>query len=139
MTRFTESDKEMSSRLGLWRVLVPVVIGLCVVVWLFYREFDPEVWHTVHFTNRVIWGIALAWVFMLGRDFGYSWRFRVLTDKELRWGPAVRVCMMCEFTSAITPSTVGGSSLGMIFLHREGVNLGRATTLTMTTLFLDEL
>lgn len=139
MTRFTESDKEMSSRLGLWRVLVPVAIGLCVVVWLFYREFDPEVWHTVHFTNRVIWGIALAWVFMLGSDFGYSWRFRVLTDKELRWGPAVRVCMMCEFTSAITPSTVGGSSLGMIFLHREGVNLGRATTLTMTTLFLDEL
>ncbi len=57
MTRFTESDKEMSSRLGLWRVLVPVAIGLCVVVWLFYREFDPEVWHTVHFTNRVIWGI----------------------------------------------------------------------------------
>ena len=47
--------------------------------------------------------------------------------------------MLCEFTSTITPTSVGGGALSMIFLNREGINWGRATTITMITLFLDEL
>nr|MDE6418408.1 flippase-like domain-containing protein [Duncaniella sp.] len=93
----------------------------------------------IHWDARVILCILLAWVFMIGRDFGLSWRFRTLTDRQLRWGQAIKVNMLCEFTSCVTPSAVGGSALGMVFLHREGIELGRATTLMMTTLFLDEL
>lgn len=131
----------MKSSAGYWsyKIILPVVIGLGVVAWLFHKEFKPEVWHQIHFDTHVILCIALAWVFMLGRDFGLSWRFRALTDHQLRWGQAIRVNFLCEFTSCVTPSAVGGSSLGMIFLHSEGVELGRATTLMITTLFLDEL
>ena len=39
----------------------------------------------------------------------------------------------------ITPSAVGGSALAVFYLNREGVSVGRATTLTLTTLLLDEL
>lgn len=128
-----------SSDFSRWRVILPVIIGLCVIAWLFHNEFSVEVWKSVHFDSRVIICIALAWLFMAGRDFGLTWRFRSLTDKDITWKQALRVNFMCEFTSAITPSAVGGSSLGMIFLHHEGINLGRATTLMLTTLFLDEL
>ncbi len=121
------------------KILVPVLIGLAVVAWLFHREFKPEVWHQIHFDTRVILCIGLAWVFMLGRDFGLSWRFRALTDRQLSWKQAIKVNFLCEFTSCVTPSAVGGSSLGMIFMHTEGIELGRATTLMITTLFLDEL
>lgn len=130
---------ESTTKISWWRVVAPIAIGLCVVAWLFHREFSIEVWRSVHFDTRVILCIALGWLFMGGRDFGLTWRFRTLTDKDITWGQALRVNFMCEFTSAITPSAVGGSSLGMIFLHHEGINLGRATTLMLTTLFLDEL
>lgn len=53
-----------------WRVAIPVVIGLCVVAWLFHKEFNPDVWSQVHFDRHVILCIALAWLFMGGRDFG---------------------------------------------------------------------
>lgn len=121
-----------------WRVVVPVAIGAIVVALLFHHEFKPEVWKSVHFDVRTILCIALAWLFMAGRDFGLTWRFRSLTDRQLSWKAALRVNFMCEFTSAITPSAVGGSSLGMVFMHREGIDLGRATTLMLTTLLLDE-
>jgi hypothetical protein len=123
----------------LWKVLIPVVIGLVVVVWLFHKEFNADVWSTIAFSPKVIFCIILAWICMGGRDFGLSWRFRSLTDNQITWWQACKVNFMCEFTSAVTPSAVGGSSLGMIFLHHEGIALGRATTLMMTTLFLDEL
>lgn len=123
----------------IWKIGLPVAIGLGVVVWLFHKEFNPEVWHSIHFDFHTIFAIILAWLFMLGRDFGLSWRFRALTDRQLSWKQAIKVDVLCEFTSCVTPSAVGGSALGMVYLNREGIEFGRATTLMMTTLFLDEL
>lgn len=122
-----------------WKIFLPVAIGLGVVAWLFHREFNIEVWRSIDFTPRVIACIALAWLFMIGRDFGLSWRFRTITDRDLSWAQAIKVNMLCEFTSCVTPSAVGGSALGMVYMNREGIELGRATTLMLTTLFLDEL
>lgn len=122
-----------------WKMILPVIIGVAVVVWLFARDFDVATWRSISFSPRVILCIALAWLFMIGRDFGLSWRFRELTDRQLSWSKSIKINMLCEFTSCITPSAVGGSAFGMIYLNREGIELGRATTLMMTTLFLDEL
>lgn len=126
-----------------WKVFVPVVIGLCVVCWMLYddaKEGNLEsVWHDLHFSLRTWICLALAFLFLFGRIFGLSWRFRALTDRQLTWRQAFKVDLLCEFTSCITPSAVGGSSLGMIFLNSQGIEFGRATTLMMTTLFLDEL
>lgn len=128
---------------SLWKVLIPIAIGLAVVALMFWhdarKENLAEVWHSIHFTPYTIGCIALAFVFMFGRDFGLSWRFRALTGHQLSWGRAFKVDFLCEFTSCVTPSAVGGSSLGMVFLNTQGIEFGRATTLMMTTLFLDEL
>lgn len=122
-----------------WKMLVPVAIGMAVVWWLFRREFDPSVWQGIRWDSRVLWCIALAWLFFAGRDFGMSLRFRILTDRFLSWTQAVKVCFLVEFTSCITPTSAGGSALGMLFLHSEGIEYGKGTSLMMTTLFLDNL
>lgn len=126
-----------------WKVMVPVLIGLAVVVFMFIhdakKENLAEVWASIHFDTRAVCCIILAFLFMLGRDFGMSWRFRALTDHKLPWRSAFEVDFLCEFTSCITPSAVGGSSMGGVFLNTKGIEFGRATTLMMTTLFLDEL
>ncbi len=126
-----------------WKVLLPVLIGVAVVVLMFWHDARSEnlrtVWESVHFDARAILCVCLGFVFMFGRDFGLSWRFRALTDKQLRWTQAFKVDFLCEFTSCVTPSAVGGSSLGMVFLNSQGIEFGRATTLMMTTLLLDEL
>ncbi|MDE7459060.1 MAG: flippase-like domain-containing protein, partial [Muribaculaceae bacterium] len=102
-------------------------------------EFNPEVFSGFEFSWRM--GVALfaAAIFVIGRDFGLSWRFHIIAGGDLSWARAVKVDLMCAFTSAITPSVVGGSALAVFYLNREGINVGRATTLTLTTLFLDEL
>lgn len=123
----------------LLRVAVPVVIGAVVFVWLFHDDFSAETWQAVKWTPLSILAIALAWMCMVGRDFGLTWRFKTLTAGDLSWINAARVDLMCEFTSAITPTAVGGSAMGMVYLNHEGISFGRAAILTMTTLFLDEL
>lgn len=128
-----------SSRDILLKVMLPVIIGAGVVVWLFCREFSVEQWKAIPWTFHTFTAIFIALVCVTGREWGMMWRFRALTDRSLTWRKALKVTMQCEFTSAITPTTAGGSALSMIFLQRQGVALGRATIITMIVLMLDEL
>lgn len=128
---------------SLWKVLLPVAIGLGVVILMFMHDARKEdfsdIWRHIHFDARVVACIVIGFLCMFGRDFGLTWRFRALTDRKLTWKQAWKVDMLCEFTNCITPSAVGGSSLGMVFLNSQGIEIGRATTLMLTTLFMDEL
>ena len=142
-TQTAPSSGNDSFSFSAWKVIIPVLIGVSVVVLMFIHDARKEnladVWRSIHFDARSILCIILAFLFMFGRDFGMSWRFRALTDRAIPWRSAFEVDFLCEFTSCITPSAVGGSSMGMVFLNTKGIEFGRATTLMMTTLFLDEL
>lgn len=128
-----------SMRSMMLKILLPVALGLGVVVWLFLREFDAGAWQAVSFGPATVTAVAVALACMCIREISLSWRFRILTDRALSWRAALRVTLLCEFTSAVTPTTAGGSAMSMLFLKHEGIDLGRSTTLMLTTLFLDEL
>lgn len=121
------------------RILLPVLIGGGMTFFLFKDEFSAGTFREFEWSGRMIAGFALAIVFLIGRDFGLAWRFHTIAKPVLSWSRAVRVDLMCAFTSAVTPSAMGGSAFAIFYLNREGVKLGKATTLTLTTLFLDEL
>lgn len=120
-------------------ILLPVLIGLAVIGYLFWKEFDPHIFTSVSFTAKTTVFVAIAVLFMLGRDAGLIWRYRKISGNELTWWQAIRVNILCEFTSAVTPSAVGGSSLIVVFLNKEGINAGRSTAMMFASLFLDEL
>lgn len=126
-------------RSTLLKAVVPAVIGLGVVAWLFIDDFDLSDWRAIPVNSRTLTALCLAVLFVIGRDLGLTWRFHTITDGGLSWARSLRVDVMCAFTSAITPSVVGGSALAVFYLNREGLSVGRATTLTLTTLLLDEL
>lgn len=121
------------------KITLPIIIGMGMFMWLFSEEFSLEVFKQITFDSRLVLALIIALVFVVGRDWGMCWRFVTLTDGILSWRRSFKVTMLCEFTSTITPTSVGGGALSMIFLNREGINWGRATTITMTTLLLDEL
>ena len=121
------------------RVIYPVIIGLGVVGYFFYKEFNPKAFDVITFTTRTYWLLLLAIVFMAARDIGYMMRIRILTHNDLNWKQAFRVIMLWEFSSAVMPSAVGGTTVAMIYINKEGINLGRSTAVVMATSFLDEL
>lgn len=119
--------------------MLPIAIGLGVVIWLFAREFDINAWRQIIWNRHTTFVLFVAILCVIGREFGLMWRYRALSDRRLSWSATFRVTLLQEFTSCITPTSAGGSALSMVFMHREGISLGRATTLTLTTLMLDEM
>ena len=128
------------------KVVLPAIIGLGVVSIIFYREFfgsgkefDTAVFGEIRFSLVSVFWMFVALLCMIGRDFGYMIRIRVLSDRQLSWRQAFRVIMLWEFTSAITPSSIGGTSIAMVYVHKEGVSVGRSSAIVMMTSLLDEL
>jgi len=130
---------KLVSRLKPGKIVLPILIGLGVVAWFIIREIDTDALGQLNFTWRALFWLFIAWCCMIGRDLGYIIRIRILSENDLTWRQAFRVIMLWEFTSAITPSTVGGTAVAVVFIHKEGITVGRSTSIVLATSFLDEL
>jgi uncharacterized protein (TIRG00374 family) len=134
-----ESHYKLVSRLKPGKIIIPIILGLAVVAWFISREINSDILSKLHFTWKSVFWLIIAWLCMIGRDLGYMIRIRVLSENNLKWIQAFRVIMLWEFTSAITPSTVGGTAVAVVFIHKEGISVGRSTSIVLATSFLDEL
>lgn len=126
-------------RVQWWKIAIPIVLGLGFVVWMIARDFNPAIFDRVRFTGRALLFVLLAFLFMVGRDLGYMIRIRLFSRGQLTWRQAFRVIMLWEFTSAVTPSAIGGTSVAVVFVHKEGIPVGRSAAIVMLTSFFDEL
>ncbi|MDR2292742.1 MAG: flippase-like domain-containing protein [Prevotellaceae bacterium] len=120
-------------------IYIPVILGTTVVIWLFLCEFDMSVFFNFDFTFASIFFIILAFLLILMRDFALMWRFRLLSGNMISWKQSFAVNILAEFTSAITPTAVGGSTMVAFFLTKEGIEAGRSATIMLVSLLLDEL
>jgi uncharacterized protein (TIRG00374 family) len=134
-----DTHKNIARQLHPRRIIIPVAIGLIVVIWFITRDVNVDVLKEIIFTWKSVFWLLAAFILVAIRTFFYMVRIRVLTNNDLTWRQSFRVIMLWEFSSAITPSTVGGTALAVVFLHKEGISTGRSTTVTLVTSFLDEL
>jgi len=139
VTNKVSSKKNPLRKLRSTRIIYPIILGMGVVVFMFIRKFDPGIFGSIHFGQRAAFWIFVAIGLMAVRDIGYMIRLKILSDKDLNWLQTFRIIMLWEFTSAITPSAIGGTSVAIIFVNKEGVKLGKASAIVMATSFLDEL
>lgn len=128
-----------SSSFSIWKILVPTFIGMGVIIYMFSREFNLDDLRQITITGHTVFWIFVAFCFMLGRDTGFVIRYRYLTEKQLSWKQCIKVTLLAEFGTAVTPSVVGGSSMAVLFLAKEKIPVGRSTAMVFVTLLLDEM
>ncbi len=121
------------------RIILPIMIGIGFSGFMLYREYTPGSFDAMQFSLSTLLWIGISFLFMVIRDFGYIYRLRLLSNNELSWRKTFTTIMLWEFTSAITPSAIGGTSVAVFFINKEGIKIGRSTAMVMVTSFLDEL
>jgi uncharacterized protein (TIRG00374 family) len=131
--------KKSTNPFKISQIFIPIILGISVIGWLFLSEFDVKSFKETDFNLTSLGFILVAILCMFGRDFGMIYRFRLMSNKNLSWRQAFNINVLNEFTSAVTPSAVGGSSLIILFLNKEGISIGRSTSIMISNLFLDEL
>ena len=134
-----DKDYDLMKKLRPGKIILPVLIGLAVVAWFMVKDVSLTTLKEIVFTWKSVFWLSVAFLFVGLKIFSYMARIRILTDNELSWIQAFRVIILWEFTSAVTPSTVGGTAFAVIFLHKEGISTGKSTSVILATSFLDEL
>jgi uncharacterized protein (TIRG00374 family) len=139
----SSSSQEIKESFSYKRLILPLAIGVVVTALLIYFKGGEK--GIVVSLQEIDWSLnTFIWIFIAIivhclRDVAYIWRFRILTDKKLSWRKCFDVIMMWETASAIAPSSAGGTGIAMFIINREGINLGRSTSILMLTLLLDKL
>ncbi|MBU0765824.1 MAG: flippase-like domain-containing protein [Bacteroidetes bacterium] len=121
------------------KIILPMIIGLGVVGYMIWDEYRPGTFDDLNFSAGVLVFLFVAVLMMITRDLGYMIRVRILAGREITWKKSFNIVMLWEFTSAITPSVIGGTSVAIYFVHKEGMNVGKSTAVVMATSFLDEM
>ncbi len=142
-------DKDQSFILKyfkLRKIIWPILIGLLGTFGLmFYQDMiagDGNTWNaisSISWTYRSFIWISIGFLLMVIRDLAYSWRLRILSNNKLSWLSSIEIVLLWEFTSAVSPSVVGGSAIAIFLLNKENIPIGRGTALIFMTIFLDEV
>ncbi len=136
-----KEQKELAKKINIRRIIWPLLIGFSAFgIILYFQLKGKEIpFDLLTITKKAAFWLFIAAIFMVLRDVGYVIRFKILSDNKVSWWQAIRVIFLWEFASAISPSAVGGTSVAVIFVHKEGISIGRSSAIVMATSFLDEL
>lgn len=134
-----DADRNLTRKISPYKIIYPILIGLIVVSYMLYKEFDINAFEQITFTWHSVFWLIVAIMCMGIRDLGYVIRIKILSRGHLNWTKSLRIILLWEFTSAVTPSAIGGTSLAILFVNKEGIKVGRSSAMVMATSFLDEL
>ncbi len=135
-----------SIQISTWKILLPTLLGVGVIIYMFSKDLlgeenaaQLEELKNISITSNTVFWIFVALLLMVGRDLGFTIRYRYLTEKVLSWKQALKITLLAEFGTAVTPSSVGGSSMAVLFLSKENISVGRSTAMVFVTTLLDEM
>ncbi len=135
----TNNNENILKQIRPSRIVLPIIIGFVVVLYMILKEVNIETFSVLKITGYVFLWLFISLLMMVIRDVGYMIRLRILSENKLSWKSIFNIIMLWEFTSAVTPSAIGGTSVAVYFIHKEGINVGKSTAIVMATSILDEL
>ena len=135
----SKDEQEVLDKIRPNRILIPVVIGVATIVYLLWRQFDPVAFKAVDWDFHALFWITVACVLLVVRHLAYAARLKVLSDGEFSWWKSIELIFIWEFSSAVSPTSLGGSIVAFFMLAQERLSAARTATIVIYTIILDTI
>ena len=132
-------DSSVLNSIKLSKIIPPIFIGLMVVGWLMYRQLDIEELRKIDWNGNVLFWILMAILMYIIRHIFYSWRLRLMTDKEFSWPKSIKLIVLWEFASAVSPTSIGGSGVALFLLAQEKLSNAKTVAVVLYSLVVDTI
>ncbi|MBC8173496.1 MAG: flippase-like domain-containing protein [Chitinophagales bacterium] len=132
-------EQKISRQFSYGRIIIITILAFAVSGYLIYNSLDYETLKTIHWTTESVFWIIGALMLIVIRHAGYMYRLRIITNKKFSWRQSFQIISLWEFSSAITPSTVGGAAVAIYFMKKEKLSLGKSAATSLLTIFLDQI
>lgn len=121
------------------RIIVPMLIGAGVVGYMFYSQFKPEEFAKISWTDHTTFWVSFAVFLLFVRHMAYASRLRILSEKAFSWKKCIELVFIWEFSSAVSPTSVGGSAAALFVLSQEKLSTAKTTTIVLYSAVQDAL
>ena len=139
---FEKDDEQTRSVLNSFRsskIWLPILIGLGVVVYKLFSHFDPSALKTIQWNGHSLIWIILAVVFLIIRHLAYTYRLYFLAGGTISFWKCIKLIVIWEFSSAVSPTALGGSAVSVFVLSQEKLGAPRTLATIIYTVVLDSL
>lgn len=136
---FNEEEQDVLNSVRTSRIILPIVIGLGVVFYLLYQQFNPEEFAKIEWKRHTLIWVLMSFFLLVVRHIAYATRLRILTEGAFSWKKCIELIFIWEFSSAVSPTSVGGSAVAMVVLAQEKLPAAKTTTLVLYSAVLDTI
>lgn len=136
---FDEQQQEVLKSIRTSRIILPVLIGIGVVGYLLWNQFDPEEFGKISWTRHTLFWIVLSVILLIIRHIAYATRLRILSEGAFSWKKCVELIFIWEFSSAVSPTSLGGSAVAFFVLAQEKLSTAKTATIVLYTIVLDTI
>ncbi|MCB0572193.1 MAG: flippase-like domain-containing protein [Phaeodactylibacter sp.] len=137
LDHFDEEHHEALKSIRVSRIILPVLIGIVAVAYLLWRQFDPEEFALINWTAFTFFWIGASLAILIVRHLAYATRLRILSEGAFSWRKCIELIFIWEFSSAVSPTSVGGSAVAFFVLAQERLSTARTATIVLYTIVLD--
>jgi uncharacterized membrane protein YbhN (UPF0104 family) len=130
-------EQKILDNLAARKVILPIALGVLVIAFLIYRQFDPSEFSQIPLNSRTLFWIGVIIILLIIRHLSYSFRLRLLSNKFFSWHKSIELIFIWEFSSAVSPTSLGGSAVALFMLAQEKLSAARTTALVIYTVILD--
>lgn len=134
-----KKQAEVLSSIRVSRIFLPIIIGLAVIFYLFFKQFDPEEFKRIDWTLHTLFWLFLSLCFVVLRHMAYAARIKWLSQGEFSWKKAIQLIFIWEFSSAVSPTSVGGSAVALFVISQENISAAKTTAIVLYTVVLDTI
>lgn len=136
---FSEEQQEVLKSIRVSRIIIPILIGLGVVGYLFWKQYDPEEFAKIDWTAHTTFWVTISVVLLIIRHLAYAKRLRILSEEAFSWRKCIELIFIWEFSSAVSPTSVGGSAVALFILSQEKLSAAKTATIVLYSAILDTI
>jgi uncharacterized membrane protein YbhN (UPF0104 family) len=134
----TRQDEALKS-IKISKIFIPIMLGIVVVFFLFYRQFDAAEVAKINWSIITVFWFFLAFGFLALRIISYALRLKILSQNIFGFWKSIQLIFIWEFSSAVSPTNVGGSAVALFVLSQEKIGAAKTTAIVIYTIVLDTL
>ncbi len=106
---------------------------------MLYYQFDWHEFDKINWDFHIYFWIGVAILIYAIRHMVLAARLKLLSDNFFSWKKAIELIFIWEFSSSVSPTSIGGSAVALFFLSKESLPTSKSITIVLYTIVLDSL
>ena len=135
----TQEEKKVLDSIRPNRIIIPVIIGVMAILYLAYRQFDLATFLRIEWTGHIFFWIGVSLVLLAIRHYVLALRIQKLSGGHFSLWKSIELIFIWEFSSAVSPTSLGGSLVAFFMLAQERLSAARTATIVIYTIIIDTI